>query len=108
LWENLGYYIIYFIPSKEFILELIETTNWYYWEEKNKPTELFIKSIDLSEWYNIENINLFEYFNSWDDLKYKINNLTQDYILNKKNIIKKFMEESNIKYIYSWKKILKV
>jgi hypothetical protein len=108
LWENLGYFIIYFIPSKTFITELITQDNsWYYWEEKNRPHELLIKSIILSEWYSEANQELFEYFESWDDLKYKIENITDEYIVNKKHKIKNFIENSNNTNIQKWKNILK-
>lgn len=108
LWENLGYFIIYFIPSKTFIIELIRQDNaWYYWEEKNRPYELLMKSIELSEWYNEDNQELFEYFESWDDLKYKIENINDEYIINKKHKIKSFIENSNNSNIQKWKNILK-
>jgi len=108
LWENLGYFIIYFIPSKRFITELITQDNsWYYWEEKNRPYELLIKSIILSEWYSESNQDLFEYFDSWDHLKYKIENITDEYIVNKKHKIKSFIENSNTSNIQKWKNILK-
>lgn len=108
LWENLGYFIIYFIPSKTFITELITQDNsWYYWEERNRPYELLMKSITLSEWYNEDNQELFEYFESWDDLKYKIENITHEYIINKKQKIKNFIENNNNSNIQKWKNILK-
>jgi hypothetical protein len=108
LWENLGYFIIYFVPSKTFITELITQDNsWYYWEEKNRPHELLIQSIKLSEWYSEANEELFEYFESWDDLKYKIENITDEYIVNKKHKIKNFIENSNNVNIQRWKNILK-
>jgi hypothetical protein len=106
LWENLGYFIIYFIPSKIFIQELITKTSWYYWEEKNKSYDLLIKSIELSEWYNINNKDIFEYFDSWDHLKYKIENMNDEYIIQKKLTIKNFIENSNIQNIEKWKNII--
>jgi len=106
LWENLGYFIIYFIPSKIFIQELITKTSWYYWEEKNKSYDLLIKSIELSEWYNINNKDIFEYFESWDDLKYKIENMNDEYIIQKKQTIKKFIENNNMQNIEKWKNII--
>jgi hypothetical protein len=106
LWENLGHFIIYYIPSKRFIIELITKDNsWYYWEEK-KSYEVLIKSIELSEWYNNNNKDLFEYFDSWDDLKFKIENNNHEYILNKKIKIKTFIENSNKINLEKWKNIL--
>ena len=107
LWENLGYFIIYFIPSKKFITELIRQDNaWYYWEEQHRQYELLMKSIELSEWYNEHNQELFEYFESWVDLKYKIEHFNYEYILNKKHKIKSFIENSNNSNIQKWKNIL--
>jgi hypothetical protein len=109
LWENLGYFIIYYIPSKNFITELINDPNsWYYWEEKNRPYDMLIKSIELSEWYNPDNQELFEYFDSWTDLKNKIQINNQTYIFEKKHKIKTFIENSNNINIQKWKNILNV
>lgn len=105
LWENLGYYIIYFIPSKKFIKELINTEPWYYWEEKNKPFNLLDKSIELSEWYIDENKCLFEYFDTWEELSFKTKNITDEYLLKKKEIIKEFMIYSNNINLSKWKKL---
>ena len=72
LWENIGYGIIYFIPSKRFIRDLILNSGWYYWEEKQKPMILLLKSIELAEWYQKENEEYFEYFDSFRRI-FKIN-----------------------------------
>jgi hypothetical protein len=85
----------------------MQDNSWYYWEEKNRPYELLIKSITLSEWYNEENQEVFEYFDSWDDLKCKIENTNDEYIIDKKNKIKAFIENSNKSNIEKWKNILK-
>jgi hypothetical protein len=108
LWENLGYYIIYFIPSKKFITELIINTSWYYWEEKYRHYDLLMKSIELSEWHCDENEMLFEFFDSWDHLQYKINSITDDYLINKKQIIKDFIKKSNEINLEKWVKILNI
>jgi len=104
LWENLGYYIIYFIPSKKFIKELLLTESWYYWEEKERP-QFIEESIDLSEWYIDENACLFEYFDSWDDLELKSNKVTQEYLIEKKQTIQKFMTNNNDQNLIKWKHI---
>ena len=62
----------------------------------------------MSEWYNEQNQELFEYFESWDDLKYKIENTSHEYINNKKQKIKTFIENSNTSNIEKWKNILKI
>ena len=104
LWENLGYYVIYFIPSKRFIKEMIFTESWYYWEEKDR-SYLLEESIDLSQWYNDENKVLFEYFDTWEDLALKTKNITQDYIFEKKQTIKNFMMNSNEQNLIKWKNL---
>jgi hypothetical protein len=105
LWENLGYYIIYFIPSKKFIKELIARESWYYWEEKHKSKDIFEKSIELAEWYIDDNKNLFEYFDSWEELALKTKNITHEYLLKKKKIIKEFMIYSNNENLLKWETI---
>jgi hypothetical protein len=104
LWENLGYYIIYFIPSKRFIKELIASESWYYWEEKDR-SQFLEESLDLSEWYIDENKCLFEYFDSWDELELKSKNITPDYLFEKKQIIKDFMMKNNEQNLIKWKDI---
>jgi hypothetical protein len=103
LYENLAYNIIYFIPSKQFIFELINN-DWYYWEEKNKSEEIKINSILLSEWYLPENETLFIYFDNWEQLKEKTNIIN---IAEKKALIQKHMEQNQLYNINSWGKILK-
>lgn len=105
LWENLGYYIIYFIPSKRFLMELLRTQDWYYWEEKNRPEHLE-KSVELSEWYKDENACLFEYFDSWHDLKFKTRNFTQEYAEHKKKIIHEIITLRNKESLFKWNTIL--
>ena len=106
LWENLAYNIIYFIPSKQFMLELIRTTSWYYWEEKNKSYELFIKSIELSEWHDPDNEILFEYFDSWQNLKERLTNITDEEIVEKKEKIARFMEANNKTNLKKWHNVI--
>jgi hypothetical protein len=107
LWENLGYYIIYFIPSKKFIKELLLTESWYYWEEKERK-QFIEESIDLSEWYIDENACLFEYFDSWDDLELKSNKVTQEYLIEKKQTIQNFMTNNNDQNLIKWKHIFSI
>ena len=104
LWENLGYSIVYFIPSKKFLIELITTTEWYYWEEKKQPEPLFTNSIDLSEWYANEDV--FVYFDSWDDLKFQTETITDKQLYNKQLKIRHFIETSNRENIQKWKYML--
>jgi hypothetical protein len=102
LYENLAYNIIYFIPSKQFMFELINN-DWYYWEEKSRTEEIKINSILLSEWYLPENEELFVYFDNWEQLKEKIVSIN---IAEKKALIQKHMEQNQLHNINCWKKIL--
>jgi len=107
LWENLGYGIIYFIPSRTFIRELINKHTWYWWEEhKTKSLELADRSIDLSEWYLPEHYGLFEYFDSWNHLKEITDTITDEHIINKKQYISEFMKNNNLINLEKWEKII--
>lgn len=99
LWENLGYGNVYFIPSKSFLTHLIFHTDWYYWEEKAKPTVL--QSIELAEWYQEDLRDCFVYFDDWEDLANQIDNID---ILQKKAAIFSIVEKSNVENLGKWKK----
>jgi len=102
LYENLAYNIIYFIPSYDFIQELLKS-KWYYWEEKDRTTFLLQKSIELSEWYTEENRHLFVYFDSWEDLKKQTRNID---VVSKKRVIQKHMRENQEGNLQKWQKYL--
>jgi hypothetical protein len=114
LWENLGYYTIFFVPSNEFLKTLVNY-DWYYFEEKflnkNKRNgdNLLEKSIELSEWYQPENECYFEYFSCWEELKIKFESYKNNKfnIFKKKCIIKENIEKSNDVNIRKWARILK-
>lgn len=64
LFENIQRGIIHFVPSIDFINILIS---------QNKPVTYFTNSLfEVCEWYCPENKDLFVYFDSWDDLKCKM------------------------------------
>jgi hypothetical protein len=95
LFENLSMGNIYLLPSKDFILKLSKWPN-FWWQDSYALTDL----IDCSEWYLPEHKDLFVYFNSWEDLKYKSQN-NQLLQTVKTNVIK-FSEEHNIKTLKQW------
>lgn len=66
-FENLANHIPYFIPSKEFLMQLHneQPSLWH----QDRGILLHQKRFDLSEWYCDEHAGLFFYFNSWDHLK---------------------------------------
>jgi hypothetical protein len=117
LWENLGYGIIYFIPSKRFLMELVETCSWYYWEERNQSAELKAKSFELCEWYAEDVCQVFEYFDSWAELANKYQTFTQlannhahySNIYNqRKTEIINIAKHSNSIHIEKWRQILDI
>ena len=102
-WSNLALFeafhlgIVYFIPSPSFLNKISQGKNFFW----SPP---FISSaFHLSEWYCHEYNDLFIYFNSWDDLKLKINQT------NFGEWKKKLIAHSKIhteQTLNSWKKIL--
>jgi hypothetical protein len=108
LWENLGHQIVYFIPSKTFMYTIL-FENWYYWEEKfMKPVDLILKSVELSEWYQIEHADIFVYFNSWNDLtvKYEYYLENNKALIEKKRKIWEYLGESNRIHLQKWREVL--
>ena len=108
LWENLGHQIVYFIPSRMF-LHTIVFESWYYWEEKfMKPMDLILKSVELSEWYQVEHAELFVYFDSWEDLEVKYDYYLDNNsaLIEKKKKIREYLVESNRIHLDKWQGIL--
>jgi hypothetical protein len=107
LWENLGYGIVYFIPSQKFFNELLFTTEWYYWGEKTRPYDLLKTSISLAEWYQAENADYFVYFDSWPDLQAKVNFYREntEELIAKKNLILTKIKNSNTHHLAKWHNI---
>ena len=103
LWENLGYCNIYFIPSKRFIIELITTVHWYYWEEKVKDRELLLKSIELAEWYQPELVDFFVYFDSWEEIQTRF--YETDFMEKKRNLYE-YVQKNNRVQINRWSHML--
>lgn len=95
LFENWSNGLIYFIPSVEFLFQLSSMKNFHY-QEPN-----FRKYIQHSEWYHPEHRDLFVYFDSWSDLKYKI--LTTNYEEKSKKILE-FAKNHYTKTLNAWRK----
>lgn len=92
-WSNLALFealqlgIQYYIPSIEFLDELIKDKD-FFWSPPFRRDVLH-----LSEWYNDINKKYIVYFDSWDDLIHKIKESKQ-------------MEKYNIINIEKWKKLI--
>jgi hypothetical protein len=103
-YETIHNQIIVFLPTRNFLIQLHPTTNnnVRYWF--NSPVGLLDdKLIHFCEWYRFENCRI--YFDSIDDLIFKINHLTPEIILEKKkwcSIYSKLLIEENIE---KWKQI---
>lgn len=100
LFEMLSLSIIVFIPSIMLLLNMSLNKNLNFWHQ-NKD-DLY-KNIETSEWYNTVHKELFIYFDSFEDLKYKINNLNyQEHKLKLYNYRKK--HENTV--LNQWKHLL--
>jgi hypothetical protein len=69
LFMNMQLGIPYFVPSQKFLAELLRTNG--YWHQNS---EFLTNSAryDLSEWYTADRSQVITYFDSWADLKNKI------------------------------------
>lgn len=98
LFENLANGVPYFVPSKKFMLHLLEHGAWM-------PNSNFAKdSLHLSEWYCSEMQDVLIYFDSWDDLKHKID--TSDFSFLKNRCLA-FANDHKIKMLERWLNIIK-
>ena len=99
LFEYISLNLIVFIPSPSFLLRFLDSKlNFWY------QNDIFLKKyINISEWYCEENKQFFIYFDSWHDLRNKINNL--DYKKHKQDN-KKFSENHKNIILKKWENIL--
>jgi hypothetical protein len=97
LFEGIQSGIVYFIPSKDFLIKLKKDKD-FFWSPPYSDDNLH-----LAEWYNDENKDCFVYFRNWDDLKIKI--FTTNYV-KKKEYLKKFGEEHKNKMLELWSQLI--
>ena len=107
-WSNLALLeaiqaeIIFFIPSLQFIKYLIHTdkdkTDCFFWSPPLKE-----QLLNLSEWYCEEFKDVFIYFDSWEDLKHKIENLDS---IKHKELLKNIGLKHEKDMLQKWRKIL--
>lgn len=102
-WSNLAFFenikegIIHFIPTLDFIRRLNSSRNGYYHADANF---FFSNNISLlSEWYNEEHKDIVIKFDSWQDLKYKTENINYEPMRDK---IKTFAQEHEQKTLQKW------
>ena len=97
LFESIQLEIIYVIPSLEFIKKMFNYNNFWFQDSYS------FKNIELCEWYCPEHKDIFIYFDSWDDLKYKIYNLNY---IEHKNKLKIFGEIHKNNMLKKWRKYI--
>ena len=98
LFENINNGIPYFVPSYHFMKELLATRS-AWWVNGN----FFNTQYSLAEWYNNENKDIITYFDSWDDLNYKLT--TIDFAALKSKIVS-FAHTHKTKILNQWQSII--
>jgi hypothetical protein len=96
-FENMQLGIAYFIPSITFMLNNLNTGK-IWWPNGN----YFKNNYHLSEWYNDEYKEIITYFDSWKDLKNKINTTNFNTLQAK---IKLYADNHRIATIEKWNQI---
>jgi hypothetical protein len=97
VFESIQLGMIYFLPSLDFIFELSKTGNFWFQPPFRKDL------LQLSEWYSSENKDIFVYFDSWSDLKQKVNELDFNAMSLR---VKTYAEFHKNKYLNMWNNIL--
>jgi hypothetical protein len=93
-FENMQNELPYFIPSITFMLKNFDT-GIIWWQNSN----YFKENYHLAEWYNEENREIITYFDSWDDLKQKIESTDFDALRTK---IQQFAQIHRNKMLRQW------
>lgn len=95
-FEGLSLGIVYFIPTKEFLLELKKDKD-FFWSPPYKD-----ELIELSEWYHPDHKDLLVYFDSWLNLKIKL--YTTNY-KKQKNLLKEYSFNHSNKTLKQWENV---
>ncbi len=93
LFENLQRGVVHFVPTKRFLLKL-----GYVWDRSLRS------NLEWCEWYMPEYHDAFVFFDSWDDLKYKIT--TTDYQAIKNNVILPLGIDHRHKTLKQWRELI--
>ncbi|MCF7852554.1 MAG: hypothetical protein K9M07_04870 [Simkaniaceae bacterium] len=97
LFENWESGLVYFIPSENF-LKTISIQYSFFWSPPFKPAYLH-----QSEWYLPEHQNHFVYFDSWDDLKYKIQHTDFE---QKSQQVQQFAQKHKQRTLNAWHQLI--
>lgn len=95
LFENWHNGLVYFIPSKKFILELAKNPRYFF--------NMLTRAPDAAEWYLDKHKHLFVYFDSWDDLEKKLQ--TTDLASIRKDV-KTFAEKHHRDTLQAWQGLI--
>lgn len=98
LFETIQMEIPYFIPSFTFFKELQSTKQNFFWSPP-----FILEMLHLAEWYCDELKDVFIYFDSWDDLKIKIELFDRE---NHKKKLREYGDRHEAKMLELWKKYL--
>jgi hypothetical protein len=96
-FENIQHGLPYFVPSVDFMIKNLEAGN-IWWQSP----DLFKKNPQVTEWYNEQNNKIITYFDSWQDLKNKINATDFEALRAK---IKLYAQQHRDTTINQWRKI---
>ncbi|HRN78500.1 MAG TPA: hypothetical protein PLU71_04625 [Candidatus Dependentiae bacterium] len=97
LFENIQLGLPYFIPSKTFMLNALRSGK-AWWPDQN----YMYTYAHLSEWYNSDNQEYFIYFDSWQDLKNKIDATDFNMVHEK---LKRLGQQHKKKVIKQWQEV---
>jgi hypothetical protein len=95
LFENMQLGIPYFIPTKEFLLDNLKKRR-IWWPDGN----YMFTYAHLAEWYDTANKDCFIYFDSWKDLKQKIEKTNYNVVRAR---IRAFGKKHQEKTLKQWK-----
>ena len=101
LFENIQMGIPYFIPTIRFFEELVEQGNYFH---PNLSCLIHDQVHSLSEWYDPKHAEIFTYFDSWDDLIFKINHLEYE---KKRKEIRAYGREIKKDNLKKWANLLR-
>lgn len=93
-FENIQLGLAYFVPSINFMIKNLEAGN-IWWPNGN----YFKDNYHVSEWYNEQNSKIITYFDSWEDLKNKINSTDFDALQTK---IQQYAQNHQAATIKKW------
>ena len=97
LFETIQMEVPYFIPSLSFMKKLALTHNFFW------SPPFVMDQLPLSEWYCDELKDVFIYFDSWDELKYKITSFDRE---GHKKKLREFGDSHEVAMLQKWRTYL--